>query len=457
MYMWLLAASAAYFRKDTDVPQRINRCQYLASAGKCHLNPTYMPDQCVCEDQIDRFHDAAQVAPEAARMKARERSADSHTSACSDQCSKLCSNVTGNVAAQCGWCSSAHRCWIGATDYQTAIGHRHTSFFRGARIAVLLTGQAFRAKYRFPNVPPKECDAARVDDQRRWARKLISHVVVPFEASGAHVEILLTFGSCGETKEGRALRRNLTAWYDGRVVASRVIHGTTGTRETMQLAYSLLWEHVGRTFAGGYDFVFNIRHDMEVQKPVYEWDVDWGRLLFKSGSANTMVVACIGCNKEVSWEFNDEPCSCRPMTDDKMMWVPSRFLPSILKQILHRDFEGHYLVESFVSVPEAALAWQYYQFAATMAAPPLPPPRMVWGNTLQVETHGSFGSPPPLSENCRRELYEGFHSPKIPVVPPHLQAEMHEVGFLRDCDNLVEVHRPKEAEAGLGGQAGNEH
>ena len=348
--MLLAFAGIAWFRsKDDEIPNPEPTCKERVESGECDSNRDFMNEHCthvVCTGGTRREEHHLSLLAEAAYFKAvrlydeydekdarlPEAARSSQlTDPCERHCNQSCSSIPGSAAARCRSCSSSMRCWTGAADYEAAAGHHHANFFRGARVAVLLTGEAFRPMRRFPGTPRACHDHnSSLELQRRITAALITHVIEPFEESGALTSVLLTFPSCGETSVGRALLRELVRLFDGRVVASRIVQSTC-TTDSLYLAFGLLWDHMGRMLAAAYDYVLSVRHDLEILTPVTEWAVDWARLLFHA-SPVSVTSQCLGCVPERG-DFEADPCGCRPSTDDKIMWVPRKHLPAVLAAV----------------------------------------------------------------------------------------------------------------------------
>ena len=85
----------------------------------------------------------------------------------------------------------------------------HRPDFDGARVAVLLTGQTFRAVKRFGGDVAGFCVNASFGAQEAASRSVLSQVIEPLEASGAKVDVLFTFPRCEDAVAGSALLRAL--------------------------------------------------------------------------------------------------------------------------------------------------------------------------------------------------------------------------------------------------------
>jgi len=204
----------------------------------------------------------------------------------------------------------------------------------------------------------------------------------------------------------------------------------------------LAWDHMGRKLAGAYDYVFAIRHDFQFITPVTEWAVDWARLLLHADPISP-VISCIGCNPKKVPEWNDDPCSCRAFSDDKLIWVPRNQLPALLTAIWQTasDFVPHYLIHSFLTVPQEALTQQYDSFTLTLAIDPVPPAHLVWGHAVQVARSAvevGDGIPAHVPNGCwllAQRINSSWSEIEDPLLPPHLRAVLHpDVGFIRGCN-----------------------
>lgn len=237
--------------------------------------------------------------------------------------------------------------------------------FSGSRIAVLLTGQAFRdAKDGNSERKARYCVNASFEAQHVASRSLLSNVIEPLEAHGATVEVLLTFVSCKNSELNHFFLPTLKAWFEGRVVAHRLVHGIRDVGHSWQVAYVLLKAHLGKQ-VGSFDFVFSVRHDMELLHNILHFPANFSKLLFLSerGSHEGVRVHCD------PWR-----AACQPKVDDKLLWVPHALLPAVLDVLEHEaDVENaddnlfipHYFIERFITVPHAALTKVYHGYGLT--------------------------------------------------------------------------------------------
>lgn len=248
---------------------------------------------------------------------------------------------------------------------------RRLQLFRNARVAILLTGEAFRTSKQRSTDHSHSCANASFEAQRSASHSLIGHVIVPIETLGAHVEVLFTFPSCGRDAPGGAwLLESLRSWYGNRVVAHRVVGPTRHVGHSWQLAFMLLRDHIrairgnstgssirsnsGQTSLHDYDFVFSVRHDLEMLRPVTSWPGDLSQQLVL-GVRGTVKVDC---------EWGDQT-QCKAKANDKMLWTPRRQLAHTLRVLAHDnerdddDFNPHYFVEHLATVPPGALSRRY--------------------------------------------------------------------------------------------------
>jgi len=228
---------------------------------------------------------------------------------------------------------------------------RRTNRFSGARIAVLLTGQAFRAerveKHDRSAESIRFCEHGSISAQHTASRALLSNVVQPLENSGATVDILFTFPACDNSS---FFISTLKSWYGDHLVAQRTVR-SKHVGHSFQLAYMLLRDYMqhGHSF----DFVLSVRHDLELCTDIMHWTADLEKLIF------------FGAQVKLDCNFGDRS-KCKPKTQDKMLWVPRQLLPKALGVLAHdhhdgdEDFNPHYLVEHFMHVPPAALVRMYH-------------------------------------------------------------------------------------------------
>ena len=151
----------------------------------------------------------------------------------------------------------------------------------------------------------------------------------------------------------------LDAWYSPRVVARRIVR-SRHVGHSWQLAYMLLRDHMAAQPRGGascYDFVFSVRHDLLLLQNLNAWVGD----LSLQNFVGELTVDC---------EYGDRT-TCRPKANDKMLWVPRAQIPAIMRLVAHDDLPGdrhfnpHYLVESFVRVPQGTLAKEHHALSLT--------------------------------------------------------------------------------------------
>lgn len=242
----------------------------------------------------------------------------------------------------------------------------HRPDFGGARVAVLLTGQAFRAVKRFGGDVAGFCVNASFGAQEAASRSVLSQVIAPLEASGAKVDVLFTFPRCEDAVSGSALLRALRAWFGARVAAHRVVE-SRNVGHSWQLAYMLLGDHMRRQRAS-YDFVLSLRHDLELLQKLTAWPANLARMLFFDRGGvrlDCSAPAADGCRRAQA-----SPC-CRPKVHDRMLWVPQRHLRLALRMLAHddqpadADFNPHYLVERFLRIPAAVRDSEYHEHVLT--------------------------------------------------------------------------------------------
>jgi len=220
---------------------------------------------------------------------------------------------------------------------------KEMTLFASTQVAVLLTGEAFRTAKRKSTDASGQCIHESYSAQHAATQSLLSQVIVPIETLGATVDVLYTFPSCGATALGGPLRSALHRWFGNRVVA----HATVQSRNvghSWQLAYKLLSQHIAAS-GRSYDYVLSVRHDLRLLHGITTWPVDLSQLLFLADRSGVKLTC---------------ETVCRPKIDDKMLWVPRRWLPVVLRLIGHDDqpgdddFNPHYLVSHFLYIPKEA-------------------------------------------------------------------------------------------------------
>ena len=227
--------------------------------------------------------------------------------------------------------------------------------FLDARIAVLLTGQAFRtAKHDSAGDNARYCVNASFEAQHVASQSLLSMVIEPLERHGAAVEVLFTFPLCNDLELGAFLLQTLKRWFANRVVAHDIISSSRHVGHSWQLAYMLLKRHL--KLGASYDFVFSVRHDLELLQNIWHWPANFSQLLFLAEGDEGVKVDC---------DVGDTRTICRAKINDKLLWVPHNLLPSVLDVLGHDDHVGdedlnpHYLIERFIRVPREALHARY--------------------------------------------------------------------------------------------------
>ena len=286
-------------------------------------------------------------------------------------------------------CTAPAACAASARDAND--GH---DMFSRTRVAVLLMGQAFRTPKSRSTDKSSTCAVASYEAQRMASQSVLTQVILPLEARGSLVEVLYTFPPCGLSAKGATMLNSLETWYSPRVVARRIVR-SRHAGHSWQLAYMLLRDHMALQPHGrvsGYDFVFSVRHDILLLQNLNSWVGD----LSLQNLVGQVTVDC---------EYGDRS-TCRAKANDKMLWVPRAQLPAVMRLVAHDDLPGdwhfnpHYLVESFLRVPQGTLAKAHHGLSLTNAS----------------------GSCAPKSEGARR-------------VPPDLLARFVErVGQISVCD-----------------------
>ena len=216
------------------------------------------------------------------------------------------------------------------------------------RIAVLLTGQAFRTPKARSTEDSRSCANESYSAQHAATHSLLKNVVHPLEQRGARVDIFFTFPACGRSTVGAPLLGALHGWLGSRVVNWRIVRNRD-VGHSWQQAYALL-----QCCLNTYDAVFSVRHDLLLSVPLPAWHVDLSSLLFLAEQGGTVRVDC----------SSSSSTSCRAKANDKLLWVPRRKLRAVLREVespsgLATPFNPHYLIERFLRVPPAALDRRY--------------------------------------------------------------------------------------------------
>lgn len=253
--------------------------------------------------------------------------------------------------------------------------------FAGARVALLLVGQAFRGAAQ------GECETGEhaVAEQRELASLYVRHVCEPLEALGASVGVIYTHPLCAAPDATARLGESLRRWYDGdggdgrlpRVLATQAVRSAS-MGDGWSRAWRLYERHVYRTNGTAFDFVLHARHDLAVLRPLTEWPVaDFGKMLFEQQcwvccAADTLCLPTgvpgspdSGCGCGLEYKFirlrvhpnRTSPlrpasaCPARMCVADRLMWVPRRFVPllsSVVHAHRHNGAVVHQLVRPFV-------------------------------------------------------------------------------------------------------------
>ena len=278
--------------------------------------------------------------------------------------------------------------------------HQDQLPFLNARIAVLLTGQPFRTAKMFAEDHARYCVNASFEAQHVASQSLLSNVIEPLERHGAAVEVLFTFPLCNDLELGAFLLQSLKRWFVNRVVAYDVISSSRNVGHSWQLAYLVLMRHVRR--GASYDFVFSVRHDLELLQNILLWPANFFQLLFLAEGDEGIKVDCArhirdrkNCRTRdrTICRVRDRTI-CRVKINDKLLWVPHKLLPSVfdvLGQNYHVD--PHSLIERFIRVPHVVLQERYD------------------GRALINSTCGG----------------------QMNLVPQQLRLDMREVGLLNSC------------------------
>ena len=254
-------------------------------------------------------------------------------------------------------CTAPAACAAAASDV-----HGGHDIFSGTRVAVLLTGQAFRTPKARSTDQSSTCAVASYEAQRMASQSVLTQVILPLEARGSLVEVLYTFPPCGRSAAGATMLKSLETWYSPRVVARRIVR-SRHVGHSWQLAYMLLRDHMAVQPHGrvsGYDFVFSVRHDILLLQNLNAWVGD----LSLQNFVGEVTVDC---------EYGDRR-TCRTKANDKMLWVPRAQLPAVMRLVAHDDLPGdrhfnpHYLVESFLRVPQGTLAKSHHGLSLTNAS-----------------------------------------------------------------------------------------
>ena len=319
------------------------------------------------------------------------------------------------------------------------------SLFDGARVAVLLTGQAFRTAKRKSVDPSGVCVNASYEAQRTASQSIVTNVIEPLEDLGANVEILYTFPSC-DTFLHRGLTTLLQKALDGwlgvhRVVSRRVVQ-SRNVGHSWQQAFMLLAEHMSlQRPRRDYDFVFSVRHDLQLLKPLTNWSANLSKLNFlgefhPDAEDGAVTLDCEPDSEALIDKCTGTLCWCAPKAQDKLLWVPRSMLPSVLKHLVHDDWEHpvnhrrgdssfnpHYFVQHYLYAMDRLRDHRFHGAVLVNASCPEVSDRVrVMRERIRVRV---------MRERIRRNMTAR------PTLPPSLRATFApNVGLLCESPNL---------------------
>ena len=213
------------------------------------------------------------------------------------------------------------------------------------RVALLFCGGAFRAVggnngQQGAQTTCSVHSSARM--QRQASTSYLERFVRPLEGLGAQVDVLVALTNCyHEGGDGERALALLREWFSPRVRGATLFN-STGIGMSWLLAYKMLNEAQHAEPSGPYDYVFRSRPDLYLRTDVTQWRGDFRRLLFQQ--------KCVMCDELDStqrcmgtiWSIKDEEQidralatapECQLFVDDKMLWSPQRWVPTILKRL----------------------------------------------------------------------------------------------------------------------------
>ena len=215
------------------------------------------------------------------------------------------------------------------------------SIVRASRVALLLTGEAFRSAA--PCVrPPCErlpCNASSTAEQHDAAASYVRNVIRPLVQRNATVDVVLTFPHCSD---GGHLLTKYLRWFAPHVVAHHTIasaHMGDGIRQ----AHELLLAHYRRVGSGLPDYVLQGRHDIYIEAPLPLWPANFSKLSFERLCADCD--GGCGCNgRDYRVQMQRTRADCRACHGDKLLWMPRHSIRTVTAAIGEEGDYGHDLI-----------------------------------------------------------------------------------------------------------------
>ena len=227
-------------------------------------------------------------------------------------------------------------------------------------VALLLWGDAFRPSLSHWEGGHQNCVQNSFDAQREATESLRNQIMRPMIRAGARVHVLFTFPLCDQHNLTLLLHNAVVEWLGHAHVVATAYVRTNAFEEAIREAWQLLWRHVliHRVF----DYTYLIRHDIYHEHSFDAWPPStllrparghnlsslFGnmRLLPRRAYEFEKVLfeaPCRGCGNTCNCGLNQKLTSeCGICTNDHMMWVPARYLKSVVAAANTTRFSGHH-------------------------------------------------------------------------------------------------------------------
>ena len=302
--------------------------------------------------------------------------------------------------------------------------------FDGRRVAVLVTGEAFRKpceetaqgceqeslRNSSVGISGPSAGASSYRAQRAATSSLRDQVLRPLQSLGAHVEVVATFPRALPVVERRepAMEPAASALLPATPPARNASLGEEASSTTARLqasmrrwlapwpvAFWLVASHDqddglakaflhlrAREIAAGvpYDYVLQLRHDLLVRQPLSAWTANLSKMAFASQGA----IACVdrGCSSVRAF---DRSCPAKRCVGDYAMWIPRRFVALASSVAQSARCAEHAFSTAFVTLGRAS------GLASEADVDFLVPSSQVIENVLDVVRAGkpSIGGRPP--------------------------------------------------------------
>ena len=211
------------------------------------------------------------------------------------------------------------------------------------RVALLFAGGAFRAvgSNRGQAGVQTACSVkSSMHEQRQASMSYKDRFMRPLEGLGAEVDVIIALTNCyhreGDGEHALALLR---AWFSPHVCGA-ALWNSTGVGISWLQAYKMLDKVQRAVPSRKYDYVFRSRPDLYLIHDVTRWRGDFHRLLFQRKCVMCdeldSTQRCTGHSPERDVEVNRMLATapeCQVFVDDKMLWSPQRWVPTILQRL----------------------------------------------------------------------------------------------------------------------------